>query len=467
VTLAMTREEPLDVLVIGGGQAGIPLAHALVKKGLRVALAERKQLGGSCVNFGCTPTKAAIASARVAALARRADEFGLRVGEVQPDFPRVLARARDIAMQSRAGLRDSFRRKGAPQLMMGHARLEGREGKVFRIRVGRRTVRAKEVVIDTGTRTLVPPIPGLSELPYLDAENWLDGNDLPSHLIVLGGGYTGLEMGQFYRRMGSRVTVVERSAEIADREDPEVGGALRQFLESEEIAFRLNARVSRVRRTAGGIQVRIEQESGHVTLDATHLFVATGRKPNTDDLGLETVGLKTSRDGFLEVNGRLATRVKGIWAAGDVRGGPMFTHTAWDDYRVLLSQLAGDRKRTTDRVLPYAIYTDPQLGRVGWTEREAQRKGRRVRAARFEMRKNGKAREIGEPGGFIKVIADRKSGLLLGAAIVAAEAAELVHVYVTLMNARAPYRVLREAVFIHPTLAEATQSAAAELDEES
>ncbi len=463
----MGRDETFEVLVIGGGQAGVPLVHALAKKGMRTALAERKQLGGSCVNFGCTPTKAVISSARVAQLARRGDEFGLRITEVRPDFERVLGRARDIVMQSRAGLRDSFRRKGAAELLSGHARFVGRDSKVFLLRVGRRTVRAKQVVINTGTRSRIPPIPGLSEIPYIDAENWLDRSELPSHLIVLGGGYTGLELGQFYRRMGSRVTVVDQNKEIVNQEDPEVGMALRQFLESEEIAFRLSARVTRVRRAGAGIRMRIDQEGASATLEATHLFVGTGRQPNTDNLGLETVRLKTSREGFVEVNRHLATGVQGIWAAGDVRGGPMFTHTSWDDYRVLLSQLAGDRKRTTDRVLPYAIYTDPQLGRVGMTEVEARKAGRKVRVARFEMQKNGKAREMGEPGGFVKILAEPRSGRVLGVAIVAAEAAEMVHVFVTLMNAKSSYRAVADATFIHPTLAEATQSAVAALDEES
>jgi pyruvate/2-oxoglutarate dehydrogenase complex dihydrolipoamide dehydrogenase (E3) component len=462
----LAAPEAFDVLVIGGGQAGIPLAHALAGKGMQVALAERQDLGGSCVNFGCSPTKAAIASARVAWLARRGDEFGVRVGAVEPDFPRVLARARDVVIQFRAGLREGFQGSGAPRLLEGHARFEGRDRKGFRLRVARMRVRARRVVINTGTRSRVPAVPGLSKVPYTDAENWLEREELPEHLLVLGGGYTGLEMAQFYRRMGARVTVIEESAEIAGKEDPEVAGALRQFLESEEIAFRLNARVERARRAGKGVQLQIRQDGRSVRLDGSHLFVAAGRRANTQDLGLGTIGLRTSRDGFLGVDRRLATRVRGVWAAGDVRGGPMFTHTAWDDYRVLLSQLAGSRARTTDRVLPYAIYTDPQLGRVGMTETEA-RKGRRpVRVGRFEMPKNGKAREVGEPGGFIKVLADRKSGRILGAAILAAEAAEMVHVYVTLMNAKASYRVVRDATFIHPTFAEAVQGAVTALDEE-
>jgi pyruvate/2-oxoglutarate dehydrogenase complex dihydrolipoamide dehydrogenase (E3) component len=462
----LVQDPAYDVLVIGGGQAGIPLAHALAGKGMRVALAERGNLGGSCVNFGCTPTKAVIASARVAQLARRGDEFGIAIETVRPDLPAVLARARDIVMQSRSALRDGFRKRGAATLLSGHARFEGRAGRYFRLHVGRRTVQAREVVIDTGTRTRVPPIPGLSGLSYLDAENWLDRPELPRDLVVLGGGYTGLEMGQFYRRMGSAVTVVEQSEEILGEEDAEVSGALRQFLESEEIAFRLSTRVLRARRSGRSIALTLEHAGRKTSLQASQVFVATGRKPNTDDLGLETVGLKTSRDGFLEVNRRLATRVRGIWAAGDVRGGPMFTHTSWDDYRVLLSQIGGDRSRTTDRIVPYAIYTDPQLGRVGLTEKDARKSRRPVRLARFELQRNGKAREIGEPGGFIKVLSDRRSGRILGAAVLGAEAAELVHLYVTLMNARASYRVIRDAVYVHPTLSEAAQSAVAALDTE-
>ena len=459
----MKSSNSYDVLIIGAGQAGPPLAIALAKKKWRVALAERKELGGSCVNFGCTPTKAVIASARVAHLARRGREFGLRIPTVEPDLAAVLDRARGIVMQSRAGLREALANQENVRLIPGHARFEGREGRAFRLRVDEEILVASQVVLDTGTRSRIPAIPGLHDVDYLTAGNWIDRPQMPAHLAILGGGYTGLEMAQFYRRMGARVTVVEQSREIAAHEDEEVARALRLILESEEIAFRLETSVERVEKSGADVRVSLKTKGGRDVLTVSHLLVATGRRPNTDDLGLETVGLKTAKDGTIEVTRRLATNVRGVWAAGDIRGGPMFTHTAWDDFRVLASQLAGDRSRTTRRIVPYAIYTDPQLGRVGMTAAEARKAGRKVKVGRFELRNNGKAKEIGETEGFIQVVADSRSDRILGAAVLAHEGAELVHLFVDVMNARGRSAAIRDAIHIHPTLAEAVQSAVAAL----
>lgn len=453
-----------DLLVIGAGQAGPPLAIALAKKGWRVAIAERKNLGGSCVNFGCTPTKAVIASARVAHLARRGRSFGVRIGSVQPDLAAVLDRARGIVNQTRIGLREALRNEKNLDVVEGHARFEVREEKKFRLRVGRRTLSAERVVLDTGTRSRLPRVPGLDAVDYLTAENWLDRPELPRHLLVLGGGYTGLEMAQFYRRMGSSVTVVDEAEQIAQREDRDVSAALRALLESEDIAFLLESKVSRVRKDAGGIRLTLQRKGARETVDASHLFVATGRLPNTEDLGLSTIGLAPRPDGTIETDKRLATKVRGVWAAGDVRGGPMFTHTAWDDHRVLLSQFAGDGSRTTDRIVPYAIYTDPQLGRVGMTETESKKAGRKVRVGRFEMRQNGKAREVSETEGFVKVVVAARGGRILGAAVLASEGAELVHLFVDVMNAGGRADAIRDAIHVHPTFAEAVQSAVLALE---
>jgi pyruvate/2-oxoglutarate dehydrogenase complex dihydrolipoamide dehydrogenase (E3) component len=460
----MTGPERYDVVIIGGGQAGPPLAHALAKTGRRAALAERRDLGGSCVNFGCTPTKAAIASARVAHDARRAAEFGLRVTGVEVDFPAVLRRAREIALESRTGLERWFAGSDNPTLLRGHAQIDGRDGDRFRLRVGDRALSATAIVIDTGTRTAVPPIDGLDTVDFIHAGNWLETPLLPRHVAMVGGGYIALEMSQFYRRMGSRVTLIERSARIAGGEDDDVASALMAVLSAEGVEFRLAARLGQVERRPTGVRLHLEQSGRAEVVDASHLFIATGRRPNTNDLGLETLGVRRSDVGFIETDRRLATSVPGIWAAGDVRGGPMFTHTAWDDYRVLMSQLAGDGSRTTERIVPYAVFTDPELGRVGMTEAEAKRAGRDVKVARFDMARNSKAREIGDPGGFIKVMAERTTGQLIGAAVLASNGGELVHLYVDLMNAGAPYTVIRDAVHIHPTLAEAVQSAVAALD---
>ena len=450
---------PLDVVVIGAGQAGIPLAHALAKAGKRVAIAERKDLGGSCVNFGCTPTKAVIASARAAYLARRAAVFGLRVPKVEIDFPAVLDRARSILMYSRAGIRRNFEESDNPRLVRGRARLEGREGRLFKVRIGKEGLRARQVVLDTGTRSDLGSIRGLSSVPFLHASNWLDQNELPRHILFAGGGYIALEMGQFYRRMGSRVTIVDGGDQILKTEDRDIAERLQHLLESEGIQFRLNCHVTRVSPRRSGLAAIVEKGGAREVFAASHLFVSAGRRANTDDLGLETVGLKPGAHGVLAVDERLATSVPGIWAAGDIRGGPMFTHTSWDDHRILLSQLVGDGKRTTRRIVPYAVYTDPELGRVGATEEELRKAGRDIRVGRFEMRGNGKALERSETRGCIKVVTDAKTEKLLGASVLASDGAELVHVYVALMNADVSVNVLRDAIQIHPTLCEALQSA--------
>ena len=453
-------DDSLDVFIIGAGQAGIPLAHALAKAGKRVAIAERQDLGGSCVNFGCTPTKAAIASARAAYLARRAAVFGVRVPTVEIDFPAVLDRARSLVMQSRASIRRGFEESENPRLIRGHARLEGREGAIFRVRIGEARLGARQVVLDTGTRSEHGSIAGLKAVPFLHAGNWLDHDELPRHVLFAGGGYIALEMGQFYRRMGSRVTIVDHGSQVLKWEDRDIAGRLQHLLESEGIQFLLGWRATRVARRRGGIAATLENDSGaRDVLGASHLFVSAGRRPNTDDLGLETVGLKADEDGVLSVDERLATRVAGIWAAGDIRGWPMFTHTSWDDHRILLSQLAGDGARTTRRIVPYAVYTDPELGRVGPTEEELRKAHRAIRVGVFEMRDNGKARERSETRGCIKVVVDAESDRLLGAAVLASDGSELVHVYGMLMNADVPVSVLRDAVHIHPTLSEAVQSA--------
>jgi pyruvate/2-oxoglutarate dehydrogenase complex dihydrolipoamide dehydrogenase (E3) component len=452
----------LDMLVIGGGQAAVPLVFDMAKAGWRVALAERKYLGGSCVNFGCTPTKAVIASARLAHQARRASEFGLRIPTITVDFPAVLAAARAVVRESRDGLEEDFENAGGnPTLLRGHARFTGRDDLGFHVRIGDGpTVTARQVVLNTGTRALIPEIPGLAGVPFLTADNWLDHADLPEHLILLGGGYIGLEMGQFYRRMGSRVTVVERGPRLMEREDPEVAEALRNYLEEEGVAFLFEAEVAQVEGQGEGVSLTARQQDTTQTVYGSHLMVATGRKPNTDDLGLGTIGLKPVVHGFLPVDERLATPVAGVWAAGDVRGGPLFTHTSWDDYRILMSHLTGDGSRTTHRNVPYAVFTDPELARIGQSVTEARRTHGRIKIGRFEMCHNGHAREFRATKGFIQVVADAETDRVLGVTALCEAASELVHLYEMLMNADAPYSVLRDAVITHPTLSEGAQSAA-------
>lgn len=381
----------------------------------------------------------------------------------------VLARAKKIAQHSREGLEKSLSGHDNPLLIRGHARFVAREGKDgdgerFRLTVGSEEILASHVVVDTGTRSAVPDIEGLKDIEYLDAENWLDHPVLPKRLAMVGGGYIGLEMAQFYRRMGAQVTVIENSGQVAGQEDPDVATAIQRMLEGEGIAFRLNTKAKRFQARPDGILLSLDCGGKPEELAASHVFMAVGRKPNTDDLGLENIGLHPTARGALEVDRRLCTGIPGVWAVGDVRGGPMFTHTAWDDFRIVESQLTGDGSRTTDRVVPYAMFTDPELGRVGMTEAQARATGKNIKVARFDMKQNGKATEMGETEGFIKVVIDSDSKLILGAMVLSAEASELVHIYVGLMNAKAPYTVLKDAIHIHPTLAEAAQSVVSQLE---
>lgn len=453
-------DRSFDVLIIGAGQAATPLAHALAREGRSVAVAERKLLGGSCVNFGCTPTKAGVASARLAYDVGRAAEFGVRVSSHSVDFPAVIDRARAIAAESRMGLERGLSSDN-PKWLVGHARLTGREGDRFTVRVADETIRAGQVVIDTGTRTRVPELPGIAGLPFLHAGNWLDQRERPEHLIMLGGGVIALEMSQFYRRMGSRVTLVERGDRIARTEDEAVSAGLTERFRAEGIDVRVGTSTESVERPAGGIALRVRSGERTETIAGTHLFVATGRLPNTDDLGLESVGLAHSRDGVIAVDERLATTVPGLWVAGDVRGGPQFTHTAWDDFRILFDQMTGRGNRTTRRVVPYGIFTDPEIGRVGMNEAQAKSSGKAYDVHRFDMAKNGRAKESSATVGSISVIVERGTHMILGATAFCEHGAELVHLYVDLMNAGAPATVIRDAVHIHPTLAEAAQSAVA------
>ncbi len=450
-----------DILIIGAGQAAMPLIFALAEKGLKAALAERKNLGGSCVNFGCTPTKAVLSSARVAHLARRGAEFGIHIPTVEVDFPAVLAAAKAVVMESRDGLEEEFEGVDNPVLLRGHARLEGHDPDGFRVRIGNDThVVAKQVILDTGTRALLPLINGLQDVPFFTADSWLEHTTLPEHLILLGGGYIGLEMGQFYGRMGSRVTIIDRNERVAVNEDDDVCEALQPILEKEGIVFYLGSNVLKVEKSSDGIRVTLTDSDGREkVVEGSDLFVAAGRKRNTDDLGLETVGIAPDEQGIVTVDKHLKTSVEGIWAVGDIRGGPMFTHTSWDDHKIILSAMFGDGSHTTDRLVPYAVFTDPQLGRVGCTEDEARRSGRKLKIGRYEMLHNGRAREYREKAGFVKVVVDAETDRMLGATMVGDEAAEVIHIYAALMNADAPVATIRDAVYIHPTYAEAIQSA--------
>lgn len=453
----------IETAIIGAGQAGVPLARALAGAGRQAALVERDRPGGSCVNWGCTPSKAMIASSRLAAQARRAHEWGVRIPTVEVDFAAVMERARGMVEEARGELERSLASESHIRLVRGHARLDGREGERFRLRVGGDVLLARRVVLDTGTRSARPPLEGLDGLPadrLIDSENWIGRRDLPGRVVFLGGGTIALEMAQAWRRFGAAVTIVESGPRLAEREDEEVSTELREALEAEGVSVRCGAKASRMEATANGVRLHLD---GSGALDATHLFIATGRQGNTDDLGLDTVGLEPGKRGEIEVDDRLRTKVPGLFAAGDIRGGGQFTHTAYDDHRVLASQLLGDGSRTTERILPYAVFTEPELGRVGMTEAQAREAGHRVLVGRQQMSESGKAREIGRTRGFIKVVAEAGSRRILGAAALCDSGSEVVQLFVELMNAGATADTMLDAVHIHPTLGEAAKNAAAAL----
>jgi pyruvate/2-oxoglutarate dehydrogenase complex dihydrolipoamide dehydrogenase (E3) component len=451
-------------LIIGGGQAGPPLAFALAKHGRKVALVEEYRLGGSCVNFGCTPTKAAVASAKLAARAKRGAEFGLHIPEVTVNFGEVIAQAHAVAEHSRLGLEDWFASaEGNPTLLRGHARLAGRsdvpEHDGFLVEIEGATHTASIVVLNTGTRSRMPPIEGLSECQPLTSENWIAQPELPKRLAMIGGGIASMELALFYQRMGSQVTVVEHSPQVLPTEDEDVAALIRGCLEEEGVTFQTGLTLMKVDKTPEGLVLSCDGESSSCHVEADSVFYSIGRTPNTDDLGLDTVGVAVDERGLVQVNGHLQTTVEGIYACGDIRGGLQLTSTSWDDNRVVESHLIGDGSHTTKRIVPYGVYTDPQIGHVGLHEKELKKAGTEYQLLRFDMSNNGLAREERETVGFIKVMVDPTSQQVLGATVVSATGAEMVHAYAQLMVTGLPVGVIRDAVMGHPTYAEAIQSA--------
>ena len=388
-----------DAIVIGSGQAGSPLSQKLADRGWAVALVEKEHLGGTCVNTGCTPTKTMIASAQVAFYARNAGRWGVRAGAVTVDLPKVVARKDQVVGQSRAGLNRKVEERKTLHLYRGHARFIGSH----EVRVGEDVLESERIFIDTGTRPDVPPLEGLRGIEFLDNASIMRLTEVPEHLLVLGGGYVGMEFGQMFRRFGSRVTVVQREQQILPHEDTDVAEALQQALEGEGLRFLLAATATRVEKEQGGVALSVEVGEPRKRCDATHLLVATGRRPNTDDLGLQEAGVQTDQRGFIRVNNRLETSVPGVSALGDVKGGPAFTHISFNDYQIVYANLVDGKALTTDnRPFPYAVFTDPQLGRVGLTEREARAEGRRLKGRqdpdglgrpRHRARRDGRADE--------------------------------------------------------------------------
>jgi pyruvate/2-oxoglutarate dehydrogenase complex dihydrolipoamide dehydrogenase (E3) component len=454
-----------DALVIGAGQAGGPLAGALAKAGRRTALVERAHVGGTCVNEGCTPTKTMVASARVAYLARRAADYGVRTGPVSVDLARVRQRKRAIVESFRKGGEGGLARAGV-DLIMGEARFTGPHTVEVRLNDGgTAALTAPWVFVNTGARPSRPPLPGLDGVPALDSTSIMELGEVPEHLLVLGGGYVGLEFAQMFRRFGSAVTVVQRGKQLLEREDDDIAAALTAVLREDGLEVLLDTEAVRVAQAGGRVELVVRTPQGERALAGSHLLLAAGRTPNTDRLDLPAAGIAADKHGFIVVNERLETSVPGVWAMGDVKGGPAFTHISYDDFRVLRANLLqGGSATIAGRLVPYTVFTDPQLGRVGLSETEARQQGRKVRVARMPMSHVARALEVDEPRGLMKAVVGADSGQVLGFAVLGIEGGELMAAVELAMMGRLPYTALRDAIFAHPTLAESLNNLFTNLD---
>lgn len=442
-----------DAIIIGAGQGGSPLAHKFADLKWKVALIEQEHLGGSCINYGCTPTKTMLASARLAHYARRAPEFGVHTGPVQVNLAEVVARKNKLVLEWRQGQEGHAASRPTLDLYRGHGRFTG----PHTVEVNGQVLTGKHIFINTGTRSRIPNIPGLDQTQYLTNRNIMELTEVPEHLLVLGGNYLGLEFGQMFRRFGSQVTVVELMDQLVPREDEDVATALQQALAAEGMHFHLGATASRVVKIATGLEVTLayRQDDRTATLTGSHLLVSIGQVPNTDELGLEAAGIETDKGGWIKVNHKLETNVPGVWAIGDVKGGPAFTHIAYDDHLVIYDNLINGKSRSiAGRLTPYALFTDPELGRVGLTEKEARAAGYRLKGGQIPMSWVARAIERDETAGLMKVVINAANDRLLGAAILGPEGGELVQILMALMMIDAPYTLFEKSIYIHPTLAE-------------
>jgi pyruvate/2-oxoglutarate dehydrogenase complex dihydrolipoamide dehydrogenase (E3) component len=441
-----------DAIIIGSGQSGPAVAERFVKEGMRVAVIERKYFGGTCVNTGCTPTKTLVASARVAHMARRAAQYGVDIGgSVTVDMKRVKARKDDIVMGSRNGVKRWLEGLDNTTVYQGHARFTGAKT----VSVNGETLEADKIVINTGGRAVIPPLPGLESISYLTNSSMMELDEAPEHLLIVGGSYIGLEFAQVYRRFGSRVTVVEMADRLIAREDHDVSEAVREIFEAEGIEVRLGAKCLAVEKSGDLISMNLACTSGAPKVEGSHVLLAVGRKPNSDDLGLDKASVKTDARGFIVVDDQCRTNVEGIWALGDVNGRGAFTHTSWNDFEIVAANLFDkDPRRISERIPCYGLFIDPPLGRVGLTESEVRARGIGALSAKLMMTSVGRAHERGETAGFMKVIVEAATNKVLGAAILGIGGDEVVQAFLGVMNAGAPYTAISRAVHVHPTVAE-------------
>jgi pyruvate/2-oxoglutarate dehydrogenase complex dihydrolipoamide dehydrogenase (E3) component len=452
-----------DAIVIGTGQAGPSLARRLVAAGRKVAVVERKYFGGTCVNTGCTPTKALIASAYAAHVARRHADYGVTIGgPIAVDMKAVKARKDAIVAPSRNGVERSLKSLDGCTVYQGHGRFVSRN----EVQVGETVLSAPQIFINVGGRAAVPPMPGLDQVPYLTNSSMMDVDFLPEHLVVVGGSYIGLEFAQAYRRFGSKVTVIEMTPRLIAREDEDVSMGVADVLEAEGIELRLNATCMTVAKHADGVAVNVDCTEGAPQVVGSHLLLAVGRRPNTDDLGLDSAGVATDARGFITVDDRLRTNVEGIFALGDCNGRGAFTHTAYNDFEIVAANLLdGEQRSLKDRLTAYALYTDPPLGRCGMTETEVRKSGRPALIATMPMEDVSRAFEKGETHGFMKILVDKETKQFLGASLLGLNGDEIVHTILDQMYAKAPYSVMARAMHIHPTVTELLPTMLQELRE--
>jgi pyruvate/2-oxoglutarate dehydrogenase complex dihydrolipoamide dehydrogenase (E3) component len=463
----MADPERFDAIIIGAGQSGGPLSSALGRAGRKTAIVEREHVGGTCINEGCTPTKTMVASARVAYLARRGADYGVHTGPITIDMVKVRQRKRDIVESFRRGTERGIVRTEGVDLLMGAARFTSPRTVEVRLNTGEVAhLAADTIILNTGACPSEAPVEGLDRVPTLDSTSIMELDIVPDHLLVLGGGYVGLEFGQMFRRFGSRVTIVQRGGHLLAREDPDVADEVAIILREDGIEVLLNTAAQLADRAADGrIQLTVRGPEGERTLVGSHLLVAAGRTPNTAALNLEAAGVATDKRGHIPVNERLETNVPGIYALGDVNGGPAFTHISYDDFRIMRTNLIeGGHAVTTGRLVPYTVFIDPQLGRVGLTEQEAREQGRTIRVAKIPMSDVARALEVDEPRGFMKAVVDADTKQILGCAVLGIEGGELMAMFEIAMLGRVPYTTLKEAIFAHPTLAESLNNLFLALD---
>ncbi|RMI32333.1 FAD-containing oxidoreductase [Nocardia stercoris] len=454
-----TQATVFDAIIVGAGQAGPPLAGRLVEAGQTVAVVERKLIGGTCVNSGCIPTKTLVASAHAAHVARRGADYGISTGEVVVDMAKVKGRKDDIVTADRNGVENWLEGMDGCTLLRGHARFVD----PHTLQVGDRRITAARIFLNVGARASTPDIPGLADVDYLTNVGILELDSVPEHLVVIGGSYIGLEFAQMYRRFGAEITVIERGPRLAPREDDDVSSAIEDILRREGISIHLGADDIRVSRNGGDVAVTTRADGPVVT--GSHLLVAVGRVPNTDDLGLDAAGVATDARGFITVDDQLRTTVEHIWAMGDCNGRGAFTHTSYNDFEIVAANLLdGEPRRVTDRIPTYALYIDPPLGRAGLTAAQVRASGRKALVGKRPMTRVGRAVEKGETQGFMKVVVDAETHRILGAAILGVGGDEVVHCLLDLMAAEAPYTTMTHTVHIHPTVAELVPTMLEELE---